>query len=172
MDRNRAIARSLLLGSLLILAGAARAHEDPTEPESSDKPTRWASSAALTDNSYQWALSRGTLDLGLKFEARSRTGHPADAHVEAGAGFVSPLPSVSVGLQRVVAGATPAGHLVERVAGPAAGSSYVSKMGLEWKPAPSRVYLNQGLGLRLGGDDRLSLRLRKGVLGIYMRRNF
>ena len=32
--------------------------------------------------------------------------------------------------------------------------------------------LLQGLGFRLGGDDKLTMRLRKGSLGIYMKRNF
>jgi hypothetical protein len=31
---------------------------------------------------------------------------------------------------------------------------------------------SRGLGIRLDGDDRMTVRLRKGVLGIYMQRKF
>jgi hypothetical protein len=38
--------------------------------------------------------------------------------------------------------------------------------------APRPVDVNRGLAFRLGGDDRLTMRLRKGSLGLYYRRNF
>ena len=48
----------------------------------------------------------------------------------------------------------------------------VSRVGIEYKPAQSRVTLNQGLGLRLNGDDKVTMRLRKGSLSLYYKRNF
>jgi hypothetical protein len=48
----------------------------------------------------------------------------------------------------------------------------VSRVGIEYKPAQSQVFLNHGLGFRLGGDDKLTMRLRKGSLGLYLKRNF
>ena len=51
--------------------------------------------------------------------------------------------------------------------------AYVSKVGLEWKPAQSQVnFLREGLGFRLDGNDRMTVRLRKGVIGVYMHRKF
>ena len=64
-----------------------------------------------------------------------------------------------------------ASNLVDRTFG-SGGESYVRKVGIEWKPAQSRVFLNQGLGIRLDGDDRVMVRMRKGSLGLYLRSNF
>jgi hypothetical protein len=47
------------------------------------------------------------------------------------------------------------------------------RIGIEWKPAESQLmFVRDGLGMRLGGDDRLTMRLRKGTLSIYMKRQF
>jgi hypothetical protein len=34
------------------------------------------------------------------------------------------------------------------------------------------MFIGQGLGVCLGGDDRLSMRLKRGSLGIYFKRSF
>jgi hypothetical protein len=82
------------------------------------------------------------------------------------------LPALSFGLRTVSAGPAPASTLVERALAAAPATPYVSKVGIEWKPAQSQVFLNHGLGFRLSGDDKLTMRLRKGSLGLYMKRNF
>ena len=48
----------------------------------------------------------------------------------------------------------------------------VSKVGIEWKPAQSQVFFNGGVGVRLTGDDSVVMRLRKGTLGLYVKRSF
>jgi len=51
--------------------------------------------------------------------------------------------------------------------------SYVSRIGLQWKPPQSQVnFIREGLGIRLDGDNRMTVRLRKGVVGVYMQRKF
>jgi len=50
--------------------------------------------------------------------------------------------------------------------------STVSKVGIEWKPAQSQVFFNGGVGVRLTGDDSVVMRLRKGTLGLYVKRSF
>ena len=51
--------------------------------------------------------------------------------------------------------------------------SYGSKIGVEWKPAEPEInFLREGLGIRLEGNNRMTVRLRKGMLGIYMHRKF
>ncbi len=112
--------------------------------------------------------------MGLRFEARD----PGRASA-LGAGppgpFVATLPSVSIGLRSDASGGwAPGGTLLERArSSPAVRHGLVSRVGIEWTPAqPQVAFVRDGLGIRLGGDDRLTMRLRKGALGIYMRRDF
>jgi hypothetical protein len=49
----------------------------------------------------------------------------------------------------------------------------VGKVGMEFKSAQSRWSIAYGgLGMRLSGDTRMTLRVRRGGLGIYMRSSF
>ncbi|MEP7296555.1 MAG: hypothetical protein ABI702_10205 [Burkholderiales bacterium] len=49
----------------------------------------------------------------------------------------------------------------------------VGKVGIEFKAAQSQWGVDYGgLGLRLAGDARMTLKLRRGGLGIFMRRSF
>ncbi|CAN5709388.1 hypothetical protein BH11PSE8_BH11PSE8_03880 [soil metagenome] len=51
--------------------------------------------------------------------------------------------------------------------------AYVAKVGVEWKSASSPVRLMQGgLGLQLDGGSRMTLRVRRGTVGVYMRSSF
>jgi hypothetical protein len=81
------------------------------------------------------------------------------------------LPALSFGLRSVNA-PSPASNLVDRTLGSGAEVRYVSRVGIEYKPAQPQVFLNHGLGFRLSGEDRLTVRLRKGSLGLYLKRNF
>ena len=136
-------------------------------------PQTWrASGGPAAGGSYRWLLSRGPLDVGLRFEPQLLAPLPIDARFDSAAPLVADLPSLSLGLTEVAAGPASASSLIERALGGSAGVSYVRKIGIEWKPAQSQVFFHQGLGVRLSGDDRLTMRLRKGSLGIYMQRNF
>ena len=151
--------------------GVAQAQEAVVAPEMV-APARWSPSGAVTDGGYRWSLSRGAIDLGLHFEARAAAPHPADARFDSAAPAGATLPALSLGLRSVSAGPESANSLAERALGATGTTLAVSKVGIEWKPAQSRVFVNQGLALRLGGDDRLTMRLRKGSLGLYMKRDF
>lgn len=133
---------------------------------------RWSARGEPADGGYRMSLSRGALDFGVHFESRAAATRPIDARYSSAAPAGTMLPALSFGLRSVSAGPAPASSLVERALGSSTAVPYVSKVGIEWKPAQSQVFLNQGLGFRLGGDDRLTMRLRKGSLGIYMKRNF
>ena len=136
-------------------------------------PQAWrASGSPAAGGSYRWLLSRGRLDVGLRFEPQLLAPLPIDARFDSAAPLVADLPSLSLGLTEVAAGPASASSLIERALGGSAGTPYVRKIGIEWKPAQSQVFFHQGLGVRLSGDDRLTMRLRKGSLGIYMQRNF
>jgi hypothetical protein len=48
-----------------------------------------------------------------------------------------------------------------------------TKVGLEWKPAKSRLGLDEGrVGIQFDSGYRLSLRLRRGGVGVYLRGQF
>ncbi|HEY2559162.1 MAG TPA: hypothetical protein VGI48_05565 [Caldimonas sp.] len=133
---------------------------------------RWTASGVAEHGGYRWSLSRGALDLGLRFESRIAAARPIDGRYDSAAPPGVMLPALSFGLRSVVAGPAPADSLVERALGGSTSVQSVSKIGIEWKPAQPQVFFYQGVGVRLSEDERLIMRLRKGSLGIYMQRNF
>ena len=49
----------------------------------------------------------------------------------------------------------------------------VTRVGIQWKLAPSQIDLVRGgIGLRLDGAEHLSIRLRKGSFSVYLNRRF
>jgi hypothetical protein len=160
---------------LLALAGPARAGDEPAptvDALTSDAVAaapRWSATGEPSATGYRVSLARGGLDLGLDFQRRAAT-HLVDARHESPAPAGTMLPALSFGLRSVSAPA-PASTLVDRTWGSGAVPS-VSRVGIEYKPARSQVFLNHGLGFRLSGDDRVTMRLRKGSLGVYLKRNF
>ena len=81
------------------------------------------------------------------------------------------MPSLSVGLRSTTAGPA-ASSLIERAGEAAPAPSSTRRVGLEWKPVQSRVFVRGGLGLRLSGDDQVTMKLRSGRVGIYMKSTF
>ena len=136
------------------------------------EPVRWMSSAELSGGQYRWSATRRGFDVGMAVAAPPQEGHRFDARSENAGPLMPDLPSFSLGLRRE-RHVQSASTLVDRATGTAREASYVSKIGLEWKPAQSQVkFMREGLGFRLDGQDRMTVRLRKGVLGIYMQRKF
>jgi hypothetical protein len=170
---------------LLTVAGLAAAGEpvvsvavesvaavDATGGEIAAPAARWSASGEPADGGYRMSLSRGAVDVGVRFEPRVAALRPVDARFDSAAPLGTMWPALSFGLRSVSAGPAPASSLVQRALGSGTVVPYVSKVGVEYKPAQSQVFLNQGVGVRLSGDDRVTMRLRKGSLGIYMKRNF
>ena len=155
----------------MFAAGAVAA-----EPEASDAPSsplRWSTRSDYVGSNYRWSASRGALDFGLRFGSAPRAGIVQEPHLDAAGPMVSNLPSVSLGLRTVTPDPTAASSLLERAIGTGAAPATSSSVGIEWKPAqPQLAFVRQGLGIRLSGDDRLTMQLRKGTLGIYMKRDF
>lgn len=135
-------------------------------------PAFGADLGAAGADAYRWSLTRGALDVGVRFEARPAALLPVDARYDSAAPAGSMLPALSLGLRTVSDGPAPAGSLIDRALGSATAVPSVSKVAIEWKPAQSQVFLNHGLGFRLGGDDKVTMRFRKGSLGIYMKHSF
>lgn len=155
----------------IAVATAAQQSAETKVADEDSGSMRWSSSAELSGGSYRWTLSRGPFDMGMSFDAPGRTGRAFDFRSAPAGPVVSVLPSFSLGLRRASPPA-PAGTLLER-SSPSRTETYVSKLAVEWKPAESQVnFLREGLGIRLDGSDRMTVRLRKGVLGIYMHHKF
>ena len=96
-----------------------------------------------------------------------------DFQSEAPGPLLPTLPTLSVGLRRDAQLPATASSLLERSTGAASNVAYVSKIGLQWKPPQSQVnFLREGLGIRLDGNNRMTVRLRKGLVGVYMQRKF
>ena len=175
--------RRITLPSLLCLlatAGPALGAEPASEGATGDGAggdaaavaTRWSALGEPSDAGYRVSLARGGLDVGLDFQRRLATVRAADARADSAAPPGAMLPALSFGLRSVSVAPAPASHLVDRTLGSGAEVPSVSRVGIEYKPAQSPVFVNQGLGFRLGGDDKLTMRLRKGSLGIYLKRRF
>jgi hypothetical protein len=165
---------------LLALAASSEllaldADATPAEPGEVASGPRWVSSYDVSRSDYRLSLGRGALDLGVRLEPRGGAVRLPESRLAAGAPvapLVADLPALSIGLRSTsIRSDAPASSLVDRTFG-SGGESYVRKVGIEWKPAQSRIFLNQGLGIRLDGDDRVMVRLRKGSLGLYLRSNF
>jgi hypothetical protein len=159
-----------------VAAAAARSEvEEPAVsqalPAAVPKP-RWSMSGAAEQGGYRLSLSRGALDLGMRFEPPPAAARPNDARFDSTAPVGVTLPALSLGLRSIAAGPATASSLAERALGGAAPAYEVSKVGIEWKPAQSQVFFHQGIGFRLGEDERLTMRLRKGSFGLYMQRKF
>jgi hypothetical protein len=162
-----AIARPALSGEPAPGGAAGAGAADDAVPVA----PRWSAIGEPSDAGYRLSLARGGLDVGLDFQRRLAVVRTADARFDSAAPPGAMLPALSFGLRSVSVQA-PASNLVDRTHGADTAVPTVSRVGIEYKPAQSPVFLNNGLGFRLGGDDKLTMRLRKGSLGLYLKRNF
>jgi len=147
---------------------------EPLPPPSTRPARRWSTSAEVDTASYRVSLSRGKLDMGVGFDDPT---HPMQSTSTAVRStdptrpIVPTVPSLSVGLRSTTAG-PPASSLIERAGDGATPPASTRRVGLEWKPVQSRVFVRGGLGLRLSGDDQVTMKLRSGRVGIYMKSTF
>jgi hypothetical protein len=182
MHRPQALVQAMVLLPALVAGGQALAADAgalalaasvSAEATEAASGARWSTSYDVSPSNYRWSLARGAIDFGLHFDARPLATRPLDGRVDSAVPLVAATPSLSLGLHSVSAkGDASASSLLERALGVRPGESFERKVGIEWKPAQSRLFLNQGVGIRLDGDDRLTMRLRKGSLGLFMQSNF
>lgn len=150
-------------------------NDDPAEPQRSAPGYR----SATTELGYRWWLSKGRADLGLGLGTLAYVRRPIGGMPERGAdGDATVLASgtvLTLGMRyrtsaRSAVFADAAGW---HGAGLNGSDAVVGKVGIEFKSARSRWNIAYGgLGLRLAGDARMTLRVRRGGLAIYMRRSF
>jgi hypothetical protein len=143
---------------------------DPRQHVSPSRPSKaWVTRGEVDGSSYRASFSRGKLDMGVGFDApvgfATRTARTVDP-----AGPIIPtVPSLSVGLRSETAGPPPS-SLVSRAAGEGTSPAATRRVGLEWKPAQSSVFVRGGL--RLTGDERVTMRVKGGRVGVYMKSTF
>jgi hypothetical protein len=124
----------------------------------------------------RWWLQRGPASVRLGVGTLQLL-HPATEAVPQPGAETQPLaPTVSVGMRVLM---TRQSALYADASGAVglptdSGLGYVrTKVGLEWKPAKSRLGLDQGrVGIQFDSGYRLSLRLRRGGVGVYLRGQF
>lgn len=133
----------------------------------------------LVELSYRWWASQGRADLGLGLGTIAYVARPTGilpglagdgATLPLGAGTVLTLGMRYRTSERSALFADAAGVRglpVDR------GDVVVGKVGIEFKSARSRWNIAYGgLGLRFAGDTRMTLRVRKGGVSVYMHRSF
>jgi hypothetical protein len=133
----------------------------------------------VTELSYRWWASSGRADLGvglgtLAYVARPNGSVPGLTG-DAGARAIAASTVLTMGMRYRTSprSAVFADASSVRGAGFDNGDAVVGKVGLEFKSAQSRWNVSYGgLGLKLAGDARMTLRLRRGGFGVYMRSTF
>ena len=142
-------------------------------------------SARLSDVSYRFWVSRGRADLGVGVGALTLTAQPLGAAPSAAPSatldnptiLLASAPSLTVGMRFR---ASPESTLFADASGTRGlglnnGDAYLGKVGIEWKPVSLASRWNiayGGIGWRLSADSRMTLRIRGGGLGLYMRSQF
>lgn len=169
----------------LLAATAARAQAPPAErapaiaaPRLTIETTRWPAAAPdgrphadATDLALRWWLRRGAAQVGFGIGAVGRPALQGEPGAPAIAWSASTL---SLGLRwRLGARSMLYADASDARAAAPGGDLYATRLGVEWARAPSRFGFEKGaFGLRLDSGYRMSLRLRHGGLGIYLRSRF
>ena len=132
-----------------------------------------------TQVGYRWWLSRGRADLGLGLGTLAYSVRPVGSTTgvmpEAPANVIGSGTVLTLGMRYRTSDRSSffADAASWRGAGIDGGDAVAGKVGIEFKSAQSRFNIAYGgLGLKLAGDARMTLRMRRGGLGIYMRSTF
>ena len=150
-------------------------YDAPAEPQRAMPGYR----AETTEVGYRWWMSRGRADLGLGLGTLTQGARPSGSLPGlANDGSTSVLAAatvMTVGMRyrssdRSTFYADASGL---RGRGFDGGEAVVGKVGVEFKAAQSRFDIAYGgLGLKLDGDTRMTVRVKRGGLAIFMRSKF
>ena len=125
--------------------------------------------------SYRWWLRRGRADVGIGLGAIGRVVAPVEASGEATLAYATPTLTLGLRYQlteRSTLYADASG--ARRNPGDAGADLFATKLGVEWAGrSRSRLGFDKGaFGLLLDSGYRMSLRIRHGGLGLYVRGQF
>ena len=125
---------------------------------------------------YRLWISRGRTDVGLGVGALGYVTPPPGPSRDGTVQLSQSMPTMSVGLRYRL---TPESAVFADASGlqrdlDDPDTRYVNtKVGMEWKPAKSRFGFENGrLGIHLDSGYKISLRARKGGIGVYLRGQF
>lgn len=125
---------------------------------------------------YRLWISKGRTDVGVGVGALGYVTPPPGLRAEGGVQLTQSMPTMSVGLRYRL---TPESSVFADASGlqrdlDDPDTRYVNtKVGMEWKPAKSRFGFENGrLGIHLDSGYKISLRARKGGIGVYLRGQF
>lgn len=129
---------------------------------------------------YRWWISRGRADLGLGLGTLAYSIRPVGSSAglvpDAAASVVASGTVLTLGMRYRTSDRSSvfADAASWRGGGGFDGRDQVAgKVGVEFKSAQSRFNIAYGgLGVKLAGDARMTVRMRRGGLGIYMRTKF
>ena len=127
--------------------------------------------------SYRWWLSHGRSDVGVGVGALGRVITPPPGVVDGGTSLAGSVPTVTLGWRYRVSNDSVvfADASGARGLGLNGTGNYVNtKLGAEWKSPASRFGLDKRghLGIQFDSGYRMSLRLRKSGVGVYVRGQF
>jgi hypothetical protein len=153
--------------------------------ESVSRQSLQPDSARLSDVNYRFWMSRGRADVGIGIGTLALTALPLGAVPSAAPAsdlnnrtiLLASAPSLSLGMRYRASSRSTlfADASGTRGLGLYDGDTYVGKVGVEWKPASLASRWNiayGGVGWRLSADSRMTLRIRSGGFGLYMRSQF
>jgi hypothetical protein len=149
----------------------------------SDTPDAQPSAAGLRNESsevaYRWWASSGLADLGVGLGAAtlrsSATGTVPGLVVGGNGNVIASSTVLTVGMRYRTSpqSSVYADASSWRGNGADSNDGVAGKVGLEFKSSQSRFNVAYGgLGMRLTGDSRMTVRLRRGGLGLFMKREF
>lgn len=129
--------------------------------------------AEITGLGYRWWTSRGATDIGFGLGSVGYVVRPYGGMSSEAPMLASTATSVSVGVRyhanerSVVYADASAAPGFDR------GDAYFTKVGIEWKAASSPLSLvHGGIGFQLDNTSRMTFRVRRGGLGVYLRSEF
>jgi hypothetical protein len=143
------------------------------------QPSTPGYSSEVSESSYRWWKSSGRADVGFGLGTITYLERPTGVFQGPGLandnGTVATTGTVlTLGMRYRTSAHSAVYADAAGVRGPGiTGDGVVGKVGIEFKAAQSRFNINYGgLGMKFAGDTRMTLRLRRGGLGVYMRRSF
>ena len=149
---------------------------DPvSQPQVGAVRSEWLTRTESSGGNRRWTLSRGTVEFGLSAGSIRRSERTSGNEFDDPKAALSPLPALSIGWRDVVGSrATEASSLLARAAPiQEETGAGIQRVGVEWKPSAERwTVARDGFAVRLLGNDRMTMRLRNGRLGIYAQRRF
>jgi len=144
------------------------------QPQVGAVRSEWLTRSESSGRNRRWTLSRGAVEFGLSAGSIHRSERTSGNEFD-DPKALSPLPALSIGWRDVIASrATDPSSLLARAA-PIRDetSAGIQRVGVEWKPSPERwAVARDGFAVRLLGNDRMTMRLRNGRLGIHAHRRF